>query len=688
MAAVDSRTRPSPRSRSLSSSPSYSADKSHSAGPAGPAAGCSHCSQSSAASSPLSDPVHSSLTVSASSSAIPVPSPAHSLPEPSPSLDPELLSLPSESPIHQSLVASTASAEQISTESLPSFTTQQTPLSIVDFEAASSPSPTSWAIPIESSIIDPGSVANNSILSPVEASSTIAKQDSQAQTQSESQSKSDLESESAIPSASTKLIPESLSISTPTGKQTKSEKERFNYASFDCGALIRAANREASSSTAILSNSKDAYMLNQCSAKKFVEIELCDDILVDTLVLANFEFFSSMFKDFRVYVTDRYPPKREDGWKLIGNFTGRNVREKQTFSVINPVLWARHLRIEFISHYGQEYYCPLTVVKVYGTSMIEDVKADEDMEVLLAATESEPAQIIKIPEIAATMTQGQVKQSSIDFVQIAVSTDSARASGSSTDTIQPSVVYSEPLARQESIPSASTQISLGTATISATAAYTEKSELLQADSETRSLPVYTVSHPVASSDTVTTVAAADSVLATPGHQATAQLPVNDASNALPDVNRPIILPPIVSLSSSTQDSPSAQTTYSPTSTLPLTSVAPPTPTGTESIFKNIVKRLSGLEKIYSVHTKAIEDQSLVIAKALEQFTREQSDFIQQRLSSCRQTFDSEFDTMLKAQRDRMAELVKHIESQSQVLDKQLRTANQLIDSLDDLVRFS
>ena len=43
-------------------------------------------------------------------------------------------------------------------------------------------------------------------------------------------------------------------------------------------------------------------MLNPCSAKRFVVIELCEEIAIDGLALANYEFFSSMIKGFTVYV--------------------------------------------------------------------------------------------------------------------------------------------------------------------------------------------------------------------------------------------------------------------------------------------------------------------------------------------------------------------------------------------------
>ncbi|RKP09946.1 UNC-like C-terminal-domain-containing protein [Thamnocephalis sphaerospora] len=136
-------------------------------------------------------------------------------------------------------------------------------------------------------------------------------------------------------------------------------RDRFNYASFDCAALVVATNPEAKGSSAILFSSKEQYMLNRCMAEKFVVVELCDDILVDTVMLANHEFFSSMFKDFRISVSDRYVPK------------------EHAFQVKNPLIWARYIRIDFLTHYGDEYYCPVSVLKVYGTTMMEEYRREE-----------------------------------------------------------------------------------------------------------------------------------------------------------------------------------------------------------------------------------------------------------------------------------------------------------------------
>ncbi|KAJ9633874.1 hypothetical protein H2204_006660 [Knufia peltigerae] len=153
-------------------------------------------------------------------------------------------------------------------------------------------------------------------------------------------------------------------------------KERFNYASYDCAANILKTNPEAKGANAVLGKNKDSYMLNECSAKnKFIILELCDDISIDTIVLANYEFFSSTFRTFRVSVSDKYPIKI-DKWITLGTFEARNTRDMQAFLVENPVIWARYLRIEFLTHYGNEYFCPVSLVRVHGTTMLEEYKHD------------------------------------------------------------------------------------------------------------------------------------------------------------------------------------------------------------------------------------------------------------------------------------------------------------------------
>lgn len=118
--------------------------------------------------------------------------------------------------------------------------------------------------------------------------------------------------------------------------QTSTEKilkERFNFASFDCGAQIQSTNPGSKSATNIIVEDKDRYMINKCSSdNKFVVIELCDTILVDMIHLANFEFFSSMFHSVKVFGNHRYPQTIETPWKLIQVLEAANIRSIQVKS--------------------------------------------------------------------------------------------------------------------------------------------------------------------------------------------------------------------------------------------------------------------------------------------------------------------------------------------------------------------
>ena len=112
--------------------------------------------------------------------------------------------------------------------------------------------------------------------------------------------------------------------------------DRFNYASMECSARIHKAHKSAKSASSILSSKKDRYMLSPCTTKSsdgreenhFVIVELCEDIRIDTVQLANFEFFSGAFKDFTVGVAKTYNPEAPE-WTTVGIYRARNVRGVQ-----------------------------------------------------------------------------------------------------------------------------------------------------------------------------------------------------------------------------------------------------------------------------------------------------------------------------------------------------------------------
>ncbi|XP_043942681.1 SUN domain-containing ossification factor [Protopterus annectens] len=161
----------------------------------------------------------------------------------------------------------------------------------------------------------------------------------------------------------------------------KVQKNRNNYASVECGAKILSANPEAKSTSAILIENMDLYMLNPCSAKIWFVIELCEPIQVKQLDVANYELFSSTPKDFLVSISDRYPTNK---WIKLGTFHARDERTVQSFPLDEQMyakyvkMFSKYLKVELISHFGAEHFCPLSLVRVFGTSMVEEYEEIAD----------------------------------------------------------------------------------------------------------------------------------------------------------------------------------------------------------------------------------------------------------------------------------------------------------------------
>ncbi|XP_004141528.1 SUN domain-containing protein 4 [Cucumis sativus] len=147
----------------------------------------------------------------------------------------------------------------------------------------------------------------------------------------------------------------------------------YNYASASKGAKVLAFNKEAKGASNILGKDKDKYLRNPCSAEeKFVVIELSEETLVVTIEIANFEHHSSNLKEFEVHGSLVYPT---DVWFKLGNFTAPNAKHAHRFVLKDPK-WVRYLKLNFLTHYGSEFYCTLSTVEVYGMDAVEMMLED------------------------------------------------------------------------------------------------------------------------------------------------------------------------------------------------------------------------------------------------------------------------------------------------------------------------
>uniref|UniRef100_A0A0N5BD69 SUN domain-containing protein n=1 Tax=Strongyloides papillosus TaxID=174720 RepID=A0A0N5BD69_STREA len=159
-------------------------------------------------------------------------------------------------------------------------------------------------------------------------------------------------------------------------KQHPSVTTKRNYASKECGAKVLLSNDEAEFKSAILNDKeRDVYMRNPCekAQQKFAVIELCETIVPTGIELANFELFSSGPKEFKVFVSERFPTTE---WHQIGQFEMINNREIQRFDLIKTGLYVKYAKIELTSHWGKEHYCTLSMVRVFGISMVEEYEAE------------------------------------------------------------------------------------------------------------------------------------------------------------------------------------------------------------------------------------------------------------------------------------------------------------------------
>ncbi|XP_031756866.1 SUN domain-containing ossification factor isoform X5 [Xenopus tropicalis] len=184
---------------------------------------------------------------------------------------------------------------------------------------------------------------------------------------------------------------QSMHPSSNGGQHTvKVQKNRNNYASVECGAKILSANPEAKSTSAILIENMDLYMLNPCSTKIWFVIELCEPIQVKQLDIANYELFSSTPKDFLVSISDRYPTNK---WVKLGTFHARDERNVQSFPLDEQMyakyvkMFIKYIKVELISHFGSEHFCPLSLIRVFGTSMVEEYEEIVDSQYSLERPE-------------------------------------------------------------------------------------------------------------------------------------------------------------------------------------------------------------------------------------------------------------------------------------------------------------
>lgn len=164
--------------------------------------------------------------------------------------------------------------------------------------------------------------------------------------------------------------------SSVQGRAPQSAKEKpFNFASADAGARILLSSSGVVGAKNVIEDSVDKYLLAPCTGdgiaeSRWIEIELSEDVILESLETGNFEYYSSSARRVAILGASSYPPTQ---WNVLGVYNFADVRTLQRFQIEKRVV-TRYLRVLFAGKQGHEYYCPISTIRAFGKNLIADWK--------------------------------------------------------------------------------------------------------------------------------------------------------------------------------------------------------------------------------------------------------------------------------------------------------------------------
>jgi len=166
-------------------------------------------------------------------------------------------------------------------------------------------------------------------------------------------------------------------------KQASTEKHDeilVNYAHKNSGATVISSSKALEGTSNVLVGDRDKYAIVPCdnlkNDKLWAIIALPEDILLKSISLANYERYSSSIASFQLFGSTQIPGKEEQQqedrgvWADLGVYevTDRSNAEHE-FKVRKPA-WVRYVKFVFLSHYGVEFYCTVSQLKIHGSTMV------------------------------------------------------------------------------------------------------------------------------------------------------------------------------------------------------------------------------------------------------------------------------------------------------------------------------
>ena len=111
----------------------------------------------------------------------------------------------------------------------------------------------------------------------------------------------------------------------------------------------------------------------QCGHKAWFVAELCENIKALKIELANFELYSSVPHEFKVWLSNSY----DKDWALFGHFFAEDSRDVQVFHAKDTV-FGKYAKVEVLSSHGSEHFCIVSLFRIFGIPEIELIGGDDD----------------------------------------------------------------------------------------------------------------------------------------------------------------------------------------------------------------------------------------------------------------------------------------------------------------------
>ncbi|WVQ99509.1 hypothetical protein IAU59_006644 [Kwoniella sp. CBS 9459] len=462
---------------------------------------------------------------------------------------------------------------------------------------------------------------------------------------------------------------------------------RYNYASPDCSARIHSSSPQTQHASSLLHKSRDRYMLTPCKAKEhWVVVELCDEIRIEAVEVAVWEFFSGVVREVRVSVggedDEDYEDDPDDGvngrspkWKEVGSFIGKNVRGVQTFKLPQPTSFHRFIRLDFPSYFGTEYYCPVSQLKVYGMNQMEAFKW-EQKRISAAAKEKEKekekngnnrdkeAEERKAKEEREKKAQKErdekakqeLREKELDELEKLLHEQAGRVV---PDMLTETVILSK-LQQSSSISSPSSKVPKTTKSSGSTSSSTS-----------------TGKEPSSSSTSVSSKHNNASTLSTEARQARTNATAETSSTVSSHTPSPSL-----SSSTTTSSSPPSQTKTiieTPTSTSTYSRSPPPRSDSSESIYAFIIRRLNALEGNSTLVARYIEEQAKVMRHMLTRVERGWEDWKGEWEGEDRGRWEQE----RMRQEDRLGRVISQLEQQKIAVEAERKEIQSQLRVLAD-----